>query len=161
MALQSRTTDIWSVYRKYGGDISLHRLTQYCLIEGVWTPEEQHSLVFTAAQNACHQALQVKSPEGLPMAGSTRKQDDDGNARWRQLLLWDYDDALHNLQLRVRQTMEHDWKIVKALHHWMLERFGHAPAIPQWVMPDGEQAWWQEIQEDDSDEDYVLDPDTE
>jgi hypothetical protein len=148
MPHRSRHDDIWAVYQKYGGDLSLHRLTQYCFEEGVWTDEEQGNMVFAAAQRECHRVLSMKTATGLPVAGSTQKRD-NGNRRWRQLQLWDYDDALYNLKLRVKQTIKRDWKTVEILHAYIEERYGQAPTLPQWVMPPGEDLWWEDISDDD------------
>ena len=146
---ESKFSQIWALYDKHGGAMSLDRLTRIALAEGVWGEDERSSMVFWAARRVCHQALRQTSPTGFPLAGSTRKQDEDGDPLWIQLQRWDFDDARHNLWLRLRQTTLHDWPTIERLHQYVLDRFGAAPPIPRLVMDDPEAPlWWLE----DSDE---------
>jgi len=132
------------VYQKYNGDLSLARLTHYCWEEGVWTAEEQHNMAFATATRECQRVLNQKGVTGLPVAGPTKKYD-NGDRRWRQLSLWDYDDAIYNLGMRLRQTVERDWQTIIVLHTYIQERYGQAPAIPQWEMPPNTPLWWRDL----------------
>ena len=153
MSDESKFSQIWAIYDKHGGAISLDRLTRIAIAEGVWDAEESASMVFVTARRVCHTALRQKSPTGLPLAGSTRKQDDDGDTLWIQLQLWDFDDALHNLRLRLRQTTLYDWPTIERLHQYVLDRFGAAPPIPRIVMDDPEAPlWWLDDDDDDDEE---------
>lgn len=151
MPSRSRHDDIWGIYQKYGGDVSLDRLTHYCWDEGVWTEEERHNMAFKAAKRECHQVLSRKGPTGLPVAGPTPKHD-NGSKRWRQISLWDYADAEYNLGMRLKQVTK-DYQVIEALYNYMQERYGAAPPIPRLVMDDPEAPLWWEDLDDDPEED--------
>ena len=152
MPKHSRAEDIWAVYGKHGGSMSLDRLTHYCWAEGVWSEEEQHNMAFAAARRECHQALRQKGPTGLPLAGPTQKLDEDKRS-WVQLDMWDYDDATYNLGMRITQAIDRDWTAVLALYNYIQERYGQAPPIPRWVMDDDTSPWWRDIDVDIEDDD--------
>lgn len=152
MPRHSRTNDIWAIYTKHGGSISLDRLTHYCWDEGLWTDEEQHNMAFAAARRECHQALRSKDAAGLPMAGPTQKLDDDGSgAQWRQITLWDYEDATYNLGMRIQQVIDRDWPVIVALYLYIQERYGQAPPIPRWEMDGDAPLWWRDLDDEDDD----------
>jgi len=151
MADQTRHDEIWAIYRKYSGDISLDRLTHYCWDEGVWTDEEQHNMAFAAAKRQCQQVLHRKDATGLPVAGPTQKRD-NGSRRWRQISLWDYDDATYNLGMRLQQAVDRDWQTVIALHNYIQERYGQAPPIPTWELPPDATPWWRDLDVDSQEE---------
>ena len=152
MSDESKCSQIWAIYDKHGGVISLDRLTRIAIAEDVWSEDERYSMVFATARRVCQNALRQKSPTGLPLSGSTRKMDEDGDPLWIQLDLWDFDDALHNLRLRLRQTTVYDWPTIERLHQYMLDRFGAAPPLPRLVMDDPEAPlWWLEDRDEDPD----------
>jgi hypothetical protein len=151
MPLPSRRDDIWGVYQKYGGDLSLRRLTIYCLEEGIWSEEEQHNLIFSAAQRECQRVLNRKDHAGLPLAGPTPRFE-HGDRRWRQIGLWDYADAEYNLGMRLKQVLV-DYKAVVTLHNYIQDRYGTAPEIPHWEMNDPDAPlWWEDLDDDEEDE---------
>jgi hypothetical protein len=152
MPPRTRYNDILAIYHKYNGDIGLDRLTHYCWDEGVWTGQEQRNMAFAAAKRECHQALRTKGPTGLPIAGPTQKRD-NGSRRWRQISLWDYDDATYNLGMRITQAIDRDWPAVIALHNYIQERYGQAPPIPHWEMDGDAPLWWRDLNVDSEDDD--------
>ena len=142
-----------AIYAKYGGSLSIRRLARYCWDEGVWTPDEQRWMAFATAKRECQQALSRKGATGLPLAGPTPSRD-NGSRVWRQLDLWDYEDATFNLGMRIKQVVVKDWSTIVALVNYMQARYGQAPPIPHWEMPHGAPMWWLDTDdEDDTDDD--------
>jgi hypothetical protein len=136
----SRHDDILAVYDKYGGMLSLRRLTHLCAEEGVWTADEQRQMAFQAMRRECQTALQTKNSLGLPVAGPSPRK--DGNAPiWVQLTLWDEETSLFNMALRIR-GMAKDYDTLECLWRHHVARWGHAPPIPRWSFPDDEPMWW-------------------
>jgi hypothetical protein len=132
-------SDILAIFDKHGGYLSLRRLTQLCLEEGVWTLEEQHNMAFAAMQRQCHRALQTKNSLGLPIAGPTPQR--IGNAHvWAQLNLWDEETSRFNIALRIRQ-MEKDYDTLECLWRYHEQRWGNAPPIPRYSYPDDQPMW--------------------
>ena len=151
MPRRSRHDDIWTVFQKYGGEMSLDRLTHYCRDEGVWTEQEWQHMAFVGAKRECHAVLSRKGMTGLPVAGPTANRD-NGNKRWRQIELWDYTDAEYNLGMRLKQSSR-DYQVIVAIHHYMQERYGTAPPIPHWVMDDPDSPTWWERWDDETEDD--------
>jgi hypothetical protein len=136
----TRRDEILAIYDKYGGMLSLRRLTQYCWEEGVWNAEDQRHMAFAAAKRECHAALQTKNSLGLPVAGQSPRK--DGTARiWVQLQLWDEDTARFNLAMRLRQV-EKDYDTIEAIWRYYEQRWGNAPPIPRWEYPEEAPMWW-------------------
>ena len=151
MRRPSRHDDILAIYYKYGGAISVPRLARYCWDEGVWGPEEQRSMAEAAARRECQNAISRKGPTGLPLAGPTTTK--DGSSRvWRQLDLWDYNDAVYNLGMRIKQTVVRDWATIEAIQSYMQSRWGQAPPIPRWELDDGAPMWWEDLDDDGEDD---------
>lgn len=121
----TRHNEILAIYDKYGGLMSLRRLTQYCLEAGVWSEEEQHNFAFATMQRECQRALQHKNSLGLPVAGPTPQK--SGNAYiWAQLNLWDEEISLFNMALRIKQG-EKDYDTLECLWRYHEQRWGNAP----------------------------------
>ena len=141
--MPSRSThhdEILAIYDKYGGVMSLRRLTRLCWDEGVWSPEEQINMGLKAAQRECQSALQVKNSQGLPVAGPSA--DKDGNSPiWVQLNLWDEDISLFNMALRIRGIAK-DYDTLECLWRYHEQRWGNAPPIPHWSYPEEAPMWW-------------------
>jgi hypothetical protein len=151
MPRRSKEHEILTVWYKYGGRMSLRRLTQLCWEEGVWTEEERHNFAFHAAMRQCHTALQKKDMAGLPLAGPSRQKEGKGRV-WVQLSLWDYDTAEYNLAMRLCQT-EQDYATIKAIRDYMEMRWGEAPLIPSWEFPEDEAEWWHDQWSDEDEDD--------
>lgn len=153
----TRRDEILAVFDKYGGMLSLRRLAQLCWEAGLWDPDEQRHMAFAAAKRECHEALKTKNSLGLPVAGPSTKKD-GAAAIWMQLQLWDYETAVHNLAIRVRQ-LEKDTDGLECLWRYVHERWGTAPPIPTWTYPEEAPMWWYEepggepLPLDDDDED--------
>lgn len=148
MRRPSRHEEILAIYSKYGGSISVARLARYCWDEGVWDADERRAMAFTAAKRACQTAISQKDPvTRLPLAGPTPEKD-NGSRVWRQLPLWDFEDARYNLGMRINQAVVKDWSTVEAIHDYMLNRWGQAPPIPRWELEDGAPIWWVDMDDD-------------
>ena len=140
--------------------MSLRRLTQLCIEDGVWTPEEQHNLAFQAMRRECQAALQVKDSRGLPLAGPSAQADEAHAPIWFQLGLWDETVSIYNMALRLR-GIEKDYDTLECLWRYHEERWGNAPPIPRMEYPEAAEIWWHEGRasgepepwEDDDDED--------
>jgi hypothetical protein len=147
----SREADLLAIYYKYGGQMSLRRLTELCWTEGVWTEEDRQNRAFRSCMRECETALQRKDAAGMPLAGPSRQKDADGGRIWVQLSLWEYDTAEYNLAMRLRQV-EQDYATIRAIHGYMLLRWEKAPLIPTWDYPEDEPMWWHDgYEEEDED----------
>jgi hypothetical protein len=136
----SREQEILAIWDKYGGMMSLRRLTQLCWEEGVWSQEERHNRAFRSCMRECEAVLQRKDAAGLPIAGPSQRRDGKGRV-WVQLTLWDYDTAIYNLAMRLRQS-EQDYATIRAIQEYIKLRWGEAPPIPTWEFPEEEPLWW-------------------
>lgn len=152
MVSHSRHADIWAIYQKYGGALSLTRLTHYCLAEGIWTEEQRQQIVFKACRLECRQVLKKHDSTGLPIAGLTEKyHSGDEEPLWVQRELWDLDDAQFNLGLRIK-SLGHDWEAMERLHAYIEDRYHTSLPIPTCVMPPEDQQWWRNLSDDDADD---------
>lgn len=149
----SRTAEILDIYERHGGSMALARLTRLCLEEGVWSDHERDQMAFAAAKRQCHHALRSKDASGLPVAGLAARSAGRTNI-WKQLPLWDFEDAVFNLGMRIKQQ-SNDYASLVVLRGYIEKRWGQAPMIPTWQYPEDQPIWWLDIptieEEDESD----------
>lgn len=99
----SRTAEILEIYERHGGLMGIARLARLCLEEGVWSDHERDQMAFSDAKQQCHRALKSKDVSGLPVAGLAARSAGRTNV-WKQLPLWDFEDAVFNLGIRIKPS---------------------------------------------------------
>lgn len=147
----SKAQAIRTLYRSAGGMMSLGRLARLAIQSGIWSDEEQHNMLFSAVKIRCKNAIKALDLNGLPIAGESKAQTQDGEKLWLQLDLWNYDDAVHNLAIRIRGTWK-DQAATEKLAEWTKTRFGTVPPIPRLDYPDDEPLWWNDGFDDEDEE---------
>jgi hypothetical protein len=139
----SRTAEILEIYERHGGLMGIARLARLCLEEGVWSDHERDQMAFSDAKRQCHGALKSKDATGLPVAGLAARSAGRTNV-WKQLPLWDFEDAVFNLGIRIKQQAS-DYGSIRTLWSYIDKRWGQAPVIPTLEYPEDQPIWWLDI----------------
>jgi hypothetical protein len=109
-----------------GGGMTTAEFAQHCIDAGIWTDHELGTFALRAAQAEVRRELKALDAVGLPFAGKTAENTDDGAPIWRQRSFWrptDY--AVNIIDLRGKaDTMNYQ---ADAMESECIKRYGIVP----------------------------------
>jgi len=115
----------------HGGNMPASVLAQAIIDAQVLPPGVLDRAALRGVIAMCRRALSAATKEGIPFAQPTGK---GKQAHWQQLDLFTFAQTRALIARRVRSLAE-DFEVTRRLQVWCLERFGHAPEIPELIMP--------------------------
>lgn len=125
---KSREQQIRDEFSSLGNGMSTARFAQHCLDAGFWSEDEQRGFILRNAQSEVRKALKKHDASGLPFAGQTVHNDEDGGAIWAPRLMWFFDDYTLNVGELVTQRNTLHLEAI-ALAEECFTRFGMAPSV--------------------------------
>lgn len=118
------------LHREYGG-LSFTSWARVCLENGVFSEEFTAKANLKAARSALTTFAREENEVGLPRLGQTTKTDNEGEPIVVQPDLWDRDDALLHIEVRLRNRDAAHMRLLKMVE-WFEDRFGGTcPYRPQ------------------------------
>jgi hypothetical protein len=111
------------LYHEYG-DLSFNTWARVCLDHGVFSEAFKAQAAFRRACSTLKQFAREEDAEtGLPRLGQTTKTDEAGDPIIRQPELWDRDDALLHIRVRLENRNAQHLRLIKIVE-WFEDRFG-------------------------------------
>lgn len=124
---ESRGKRIRELFGDAGGAMGTAEFVRLCDHHGIWSLEDDQRILFRGKQAEVRRELKV-SLDGLPFAGITSEQDEEGAPIWQQRQLWAFVDYELNIRELVSQRdVLHSE--ARKLSVECRERYGRAPAI--------------------------------
>lgn len=118
------------LHREYGA-LSFTSWARVCLNEGVFSEEFVAKATLRAARSTLTTFAREEDDAGLPRLGQTTKKDEDGEPIVVQPDLWDRDDALLHIEVRLKNRDAQHLRLLKMVE-WFEDRFGGTcPFRPQ------------------------------
>jgi len=110
------------LHEEYGG-LSFTSWARVCLEHGVFSEEFRAKANLKAARSTLTSFAREENDAGLPRLGQTTKKDEDGEPIVRQPDLWDRDDALLHIEVRLKNRDRQHLRLLRMVE-WFEDRFG-------------------------------------
>lgn len=124
--IESVNERIRQEFAERGNGLSASAFAQHCIDAGFWESEDLDSFTLKEASRIVKAALNKHDRQGLPFAGETTEQDDDGAPVWKQRTFWNLE--TYGVQIEKREKRAHTELAEAALlRKEALERFGVLP----------------------------------
>lgn len=124
---ESRGKRIRDLFAELGGGMGTAQFVHLCDEHGVWSVDDDARILFRGKQAEVRRELK-SSFEGLPFAGITQEEDEDGSPVWQQRQLWTFADYELNIRELIGKRDDLDRNAAK-LSAECEARYGRIPEI--------------------------------
>ena len=124
--VEPRQTRIRALFQHLGGGMGTATFAHTCIDQGLYTDNDLKRFQLRAVQSEIRAALKATDAAGLPFAGITTEQDEDGAPVWQQRVLWGFEDYVLNIRQVFAQRDECHASGVKLIEECR-RRFGKGP----------------------------------
>lgn len=126
----SRSQAIRDLFVTLGGEMGLRQFAEELIANDIYSEDEVRAAGVRAIQSDARRALKVLDDVGLPYAGPTAVESENGTPIWQQRRFWPYDTYVLNFTERINNRNENH-VIALRIHHECFIRYGQAPIIPE------------------------------